>query len=69
MAKEKNMQELEKECERCGAFFKTTNARRKYCDKCSANYNSMRREYETGMRESLKRMYEPDLTEITCDVC
>ena len=63
------MQEIEKECGICGRYFKTINPHRKYCDDCSSHYNARKREYESGLRRSHRRMYEPNVFEITCDKC
>ena len=63
------MQETEKECGICGKYFKTSNPKRKYCDDCSKNYTARKRDYESGLNASRRRMYEPRLKEITCEVC
>ena len=63
------MQEIEKECGICSKFFKTSNPNRKYCDDCSSYYNARKREYTSGLNASRRRMYEPNVFEITCEVC
>ena len=59
----------EKECEICGKFFQTDNKLRKLCDDCSAHYNSRRRDYDRCLRDSKRRLDEPEVIECTCCEC
>ncbi len=61
---------MEKECEICGAWFTTTNPRRKYCDKCQNNPRRRRGEINTAMRRSKDRLGDDLIpTEVNCSYC
>lgn len=61
---------MQKECGICGKFFETENKNRKYCDDCSTHYSMRKREYEKGLRESIRNIpKEPEVYDYTCEMC
>lgn len=63
--------EIEKECEICGAYFRTDNPMRKYCDRCAVHSTDKKRSARAAVMKSRRRMQEPEpeTVEITCSVC
>ena len=63
------MNEVEKECEICGKFFRTNNPIRKYCDDCTNHSSDKKKQYASALQKSRRRMYGPEVFEITCAEC
>ena len=56
-------------CAICGAIFNVTHHNRKYCDKCRIHPEQKRQQIEWAYENSKRRMAEPKIIEVECELC
>ena len=60
---------IEKECGICGKFFVTKNNLKKYCDECSPNSTSLKRQLHNAIENNKRKYDDPKLVEKDCAQC